>query len=195
MVVIIVRTLNFVLQQMILEINRIQILVSTISFTVPALIVFGVVYYLLNKFMDEQRKLRLLELKKEQMNGLTPIKLQAYERLTLFLDRISPENLVIRLSKNNQSADQLRNEIISTIHAEFNHNISQQIYVSNDAWNMIKTVKEQIIGIAEVCYKNCDKNETGPGLGKKILIHLMNEKSISTQKAIELLKQEIEIKL
>lgn len=180
---------------MILEINSIQILVNVLSFAIPTLIVFGVVYYLINKFMDEQRKVRLLELKKEQMSELTPVKLQAYERLTLFLDRISPDNLVMRLSKSNQSANQLRNELIASVGAEFNHNISQQIYVSNDAWNMVKAVKEQIIGIVEVCYEECGENETGPGLGKKILTRLMNERTIPTQKAIELLKQEIEIAL
>lgn len=102
------------------------------------------------------------------MRELTPIKLQAYERLTLFLDRISPENLVIRLSKSGQSANQLRHELIQSITSEFNHNISQQVYVSNDCWNMIKAVKEQIISVVEACYQESGDTESGPGLGKNI---------------------------
>ncbi|PCJ66385.1 MAG: hypothetical protein COA58_06305 [Bacteroidetes bacterium] len=177
------------------EIKGFEVLVNILNFVIPALIVFGVTYYIINKFMDEQRKVRLLELKKEQIKEITPVKLQAYERLTLFLDRIGPDNLVLRLSKSGQSSDQLRLELIQTITSEFNHNISQQIYVSNDCWNMIKAVKEQIIAIVEVCHSECDENETGAGLGKKILTRLMNEKVIPTQRAIELLKQEIEIAL
>jgi hypothetical protein len=176
-------------------VDVLQVFINILSYTIPALVVFGVVYFILTRFMDEQRKIRLLEVKKEQMSALTPLKLQAYERLTLFLDRISPDNLVLRLSKSGQSASQLRSELIQTIQSEFGHNISQQIYVTNDAWNMIRAVKEQIIGIVETCYQECNENETGRGLGKKILTRLMNEKQISTQKAIELLKKEIEIAL
>ena len=177
------------------DINGLEVLVNILYFIVPSIIVFGVTYYLVNKFMAEQRKVRLLELKKEQLKSITPIKLQAYERLTLFLDRISPDNLVVRLSKAGQSSNQLRHELIQTITSEFNHNISQQIYVSNDCWNMIKAVKEQIIGIVEVCYQECGSGASGPDLGKLVLTKLMNEKTIPTQKAIELLKQEIEIAL
>ena len=60
---------------------------------------------------------------------------------------------------------------------------------------MIKAVKEQIIGIVEVCYKQCGSGSSGPDLGRLILTKLMNEKTIPTQKAIELLKHEIEIAL
>ena len=177
------------------EIDTFQVFVNLLNFLVPAVLVFGITYYLMEKFLKEQRLNRILELKKEQSKGLTPIKLQAYERLTIFLDRISPDNLVIRLSKKGQSANQLRSELIHTITSEFNHNISQQIYISNDAWNMIVNVKEQIINVVETSYSECAEEETGPGLGKIILTKLMNNKSIPTQKAIELLKNEIEIAL
>lgn len=177
----------------ILEINLIEVLVDFLKIVVPSGIVFGVTYFILNKFFDEQHKTRLLELKREHVKVISPIKLQAYERLALFLDRISPDNLVLRLSKSGQSAAQLRQALIQTISDEFNHNISQQIYVTDQSWNMIKAVKEQIIGIVEVCYKECDANETGPALGKRILNRLISEKQIPTQRAIELLKKEIEI--
>lgn len=177
------------------EIDGWAILVNALNFLIPAGIVFGITYYLIDKLLAEQRKVRLLELKKEQLRELTPIKLQAYERLTLFLDRISPDNLVIRLSKSGQSANQLRQELVQTIQSEFNHNISQQIYVSSDAWYMIKAVKEQIITIVEDCYKTCDDTHSGPDLGKKILTRLMTENHQGTQPAIELLKKEIEIAL
>ena len=178
-----------------LEIEFMEILVDLLMFIVPAGIVFGVTYFLVNKFLLEQRKVRLLDIKKEQTKLITPVKLQAYERLTLFLDRISPDNLVLRLSKSGQSAKQLRQVLIQTITEEFNHNISQQIYVSDQAWQMIKEVKEQVIGIIENCYNDCSENESGPGLGKIILTKLMANQQIPTQKAIELLKKEIEVSI
>lgn len=178
-----------------LEIDALEIIVDFFKFIVPSLIVFGVTYFLLSKFLEEQRLHRILELKKGQSAQITPIRLQAYERLALFLDRISPDNLVIRMSRSGQSADQLRQELVQTITNEYNHNISQQIYISDDAWKMIIAVKEQIIQVIEICYKDCSPEESGPGLGKKILKKLMNEKEIPTQRAIELLKKEIEIAL
>ena len=175
------------------EINAIEVIVDFFKFIIPAAIVFGVTYFLISKFFEDQQRTRLLDLKKEHSKIISPIKLQAYERLTLFLDRISPDNLVVRLSKSGQSASELRIALIQTITDEYNHNISQQIYVSDQSWHLIKLVKEQIIGIIEVCYNECEKNESGPGLGKKILTRLMAEKIIPTEKAIQLLKKEIEI--
>ena len=72
---------------MILAVDITQAIVAILNFTIPALIVFGVTYYLVQSFLNEQRTVRIIELKKEQANALTPIKLQAYERLTLLLDR------------------------------------------------------------------------------------------------------------
>jgi len=178
---------------LILELNILGVIIDIIKIIIPAAIVFGVTYVIMKSFFDEQHKTRLLELKREHVKVISPIKLQAYERLALFLDRISPDNLVLRLSKSGQSASQLRVALLQTISDEFNHNISQQIYVTDQSWNMIKAVKEQIIGIIEVCYSECTENESGPALGKKILTRLINEKQIPTQRAIELLKKEIEI--
>ena len=178
-----------------LAFDTISFIAELLKFIVPALIVFGVSYYLLSKFMDDNRHARLLEMKKEQAAIITPLRLQAYERLTIFLDRISPDNLVLRYSKSGQSAQQLRTLLIQNITEEFNHNISQQIFVSNQAWYLIKGVKEQIIGIIELCYKSGNENTSGPELGKKILNYLMDQKEIPTQKAIEFLKKEIEIVL
>lgn len=180
---------------MILTVNIPEAIFNILNFTIPALIVFGITYYLLHAFLNEQRKIRILELKKEQLKELTPIKLQAYERLTLFLDRIAPDNLVVRLSKTGQSAHQLRNELMMTINSEFNHNIAQQIYISDESWRMIKAVKEQILNLIDASYQECSDHETGPGLGKKILNKLINERTHPTQRAIELLKKEIEIAL
>jgi DNA anti-recombination protein RmuC len=177
------------------ELQLIDVLVHLLYFTIPALIVFGITYFLMQKMTTEQQKLRILELKKQQNSQITPIKLQAYERLTLYLDRISPENLVLRLSKRGQSANQLRQELTQTVQSEYNHNISQQIYVSDESWKMITAVKEQILNTVENCYAECDETESGPELGKKILSTLMTEKTTLTQRAIQLLKKEIEIAL
>ena len=86
---------------MILAVDITQAIVAILNFTIPALIVFGVTYYLVQSFLNEQRKVRIIELKKEQANALTPIKLQAYERMTLFLERMNPSKLLLRVTSVN----------------------------------------------------------------------------------------------
>lgn len=174
------------------QFNGWPIAANILNFLVPAGIIFGVTYYLIDKLLGEQRKMRLLELKKEQLRELTPLKLQAYERLTLFLDRISPENLVVRLSTSGQSALHLRHALVQTINNEYNHNISQQIYISNEAWKMIQAVREKLLRTIDDCYRDCADTSTGPDLGKLILAQMMTENYTGTQRTIEILKAEIE---
>ena len=180
---------------MLLEIDFLEIGLNMMMFIIPALIVYGVCYSLISKFLDDQKHARLLEIKKEHAGQMTPIRLQAYERLTIFLDRISPDNLVLRHSKSSQSAANLRALLIQNVTEEFNHNVSQQIFVSDQAWNLIKAVKEQILGIIEKCYAECKEDTSGPELGKRILQYLIEQKEVPTQKAIEFIKKEIQIVL
>jgi hypothetical protein len=177
----------------ILEVDVLLAFVEIVKITIPALIVFFVAYKLISQLLDDNKHSRLMQLKKEHSQQITPIKLQAYERITLFLDRISPDNLVLRHSRSGQTAAQLRKTLVQSITDEFNHNISQQIYLSDQSWKMIRNVKESVIAIVEVCYQECNEGDSGPALGKRILTRLMNEKEIPTQRAIELLKKEIEI--
>ena len=180
---------------MFLEIDAFETFIEIVKFVIPALIVFAVSWRLVSKFLDDNRHARLLELKKEQVAHITPLRVEAYERLTIFLDRISPDNLVLRHSQSGQSASELRNSLIHNITEEFNHNVSQQIFVTNGAWEMVKAVKEQIMGIIDTCYSQCTPETSGPELGKKILTYLMQEKRLPTQTAIEFLKKEIEVVL
>ncbi len=176
------------------EIDGWGAVVNTLNFLVPSGIVFGTAYYLHNKLVSEQHKICLLELKKEHIHALTPLKLLADECLTLFLDRISPNNIVIRLSKSGKSATQLRHELVQTILSEYNHNFSQEIYIYNNTWQMIRAIKDQIIGTEEDCYTPCGTSDSGPDLGKKILRTMAIYAPVK-QTAIELLKKEIEIVL
>ena len=93
--------------------------------------------------LDNKQKKRLLELKKDERKVITPIRLQAYERSTLFLERISPEALIPRVHKNGMSARQLQQEMLNDVRREFDHNLSQQMYMSDQVWMVIKKAKEE----------------------------------------------------
>lgn len=178
---------------MILEINTLAVFVEMLQFIVPALVVFLVCYLLIRKFFEEEYKQKLLKLKTDQNDLLTPIKLQAYERLTLLLDRIRPENLILRMSDPKLRATEFKYVLERTINDEYAHNVSQQIYVSNQAWNLITGVKDHTLNVINNCYKDMKEGDSAVEFGKKILTEMMVRDDQSSQVAIDFLKKEMSI--
>lgn len=124
-----------------------NIFLEILKVTIPSLLVFITVYYVLKQFLDNQYQLRLLDLRKEQQSQTLPLKLQAYERLSLFCERISPESLVLRLRTPGMTPNQLRYALLMAVHKEYEHNLSQQVYVSEQLWEIIRISKNEIIGL------------------------------------------------
>ncbi len=101
------------------------------------------------KFIENEQKKTILEIQKIQESEVrkvvTPIQLQAYVRLVLFLERMTPNNLVLRVFVPNMTTQLLKDVMIKNIRDEFEHNLSQQLYVSSQAWAHIKNAKEDMI--------------------------------------------------
>lgn len=169
------------------------VLLEMVKILVPALIIFAVTYTLLNNFFKNEYNKRLLELKTKNQDILTPVRLQAYERLVLLLERISPNSLVMRVNKQGMTASQFKAELIATINEEFSHNLSQQVYVSIQAWTLVRAVKEKMINIINMTYTTLDQNASGIDLAKAIFEHLIKSEEIPTQTAIDFLKKELQI--
>lgn len=174
-----------------LQTNLFELIVDILKFIIPAIIVFSATYIMMRQFLEEDYKKKLLELKEKNAGTITPIKLQAYERLTILLERIAPDNLVMMLSQPRQTATELRLQIINQVSEEFNHNISQQIYISSQAWELIKIIREHVLTIVDDSYRSLPENSKGTDLGKAILNELMNQKNHPTRGGIEFLKKEI----
>lgn len=161
--------------------------------TLPALAVFLVTYYVLKQYLDNDYQKKLLDSKRENAGALTPVKMQAYERMILYLERINPSTLLVRLTDASMSASQLRSELSHAINEEFNHNIAQQLYVSPQAWKLIKIVKEQLLQIINQCYAELDAEARGVDLSRAILDTMIRNEEVPTDKAIEFLKKEFKL--
>lgn len=164
-----------------------------IRYTIPALVVFLVVYLTLKKLLDEDYKRKKLELDTKRSVELTPMKLQAYERLTIFLERIRLDNLVMRLAEPQLTATEFKHRLVSTVNEEFNHNVSQQIYISDQAWVIVKAAREDIINRIERAYKDMSEFSKGTDLGKAVLSGVMENKKDVVSSAILFLKKEIDL--
>ena len=166
-------------------------IIEITKYGLPSLIVLAITYFLLKSFLDSEYKKRHLEIRIAANKIALPIRLQAYERLALFLERITPNNLVMRVMKSsNISAQQLQIDLINTARNELNHNLSQQIYISDEAWNLIKNTNEEIIKMINIATSKLPDDATGKDLSRVILEMTMSVEKLPTTVALEFLKNE-----
>ncbi|MDB4089506.1 hypothetical protein N9544_07800 [Flavobacteriales bacterium] len=127
----------------------------------------------------------------EKQKHLFPLKLQAYERIVLFMERIEPSNLVMRSKTSDITAQQLHGVLLNNIREEYEHNVSQQIYISDNAWNITKQAKEETINIINLAANTIDKGGNSNDLTRSIFEKMMVLPKSPSQIALDYLKAEI----
>ncbi|MBP6558497.1 MAG: hypothetical protein KA213_09050 [Flavobacterium sp.] len=158
-------------------------------YTLPALITGGVAYYLFDSYFKDQQHTRRWLAQKENQKQALPLRLQAYERMALFLERINPAKLLIRVAPLNDDKVAYQNLLIYHIEQEYEHNLTQQIYITDECWTMVLTAKNTIIQnirktTADTTVVDADK------LREKILSNLLQDE-VATNVALEFLKSEV----
>lgn len=137
---------------------------------------------------QQQQAIRAQQPKAQAANPETlRLQLQAYERMTILCERIGLNNLLGRLPVNQLSAAELQNLMVQSIKTEFEYNISQQLYVSQAAWDGIKNLKEQNIFIINELASTLPQGATGADLSKKIIELLSHEDHVSLQNIVSTL--------
>ena len=127
-----------------------------------------ITYLLLQHFFNKQLKESEKELINQKAKSYLPLKIQAYERAILFLERIDPNNLIIRIHKPTMNASKLHLEILKQIREEYNHNMSQQIYISPKSWAELVKGKEETIQIANTAFGQLKNDANAIELSTKI---------------------------
>jgi len=159
--------------------------------TIPALIVFLTSYFLLRNMLRNDQDKRRQELLLQGSRTVTPIKLQAYERIVLFLERISLESMLLRVSMADMTASQLHSVLLTTIRSEFEHNLSQQIYMSQQAWEVARNARSNMIKIINREAEKMPPDSSGIALSKQLLERIMELEKEPTRVAIEFIKAEV----
>jgi hypothetical protein len=168
-----------------------ELLADILKITIPALIVFFTAWVLLRNMIRNDQDKRRQEFILQNSRTITPIKLQAYERIVLFLERISLESLLLRVSTSDMTVTQLHSELLSTIRSEFEHNLSQQIYMSQQAWEVVKNARSNMIKIINSEVENIPANLPGMALSQKLLEKIMELEKEPTRVAIDFIKGEL----
>jgi hypothetical protein len=168
-----------------------EVFLEILKYTVPALIVFFTVLIMLRTWSRNEEVRRKSEFNMHLSDEILPIRLQAYERSILLLERISPDSMVMRASRSDYTARQLQQELLGNITSEFEHNIAQQTYISTEAWEKMKVTKNQIIHLINETASEVKPDAKGSTLGKLILERLTELNNPPSQVAIDYLKQEV----
>lgn len=133
-------------------------LLEIIKITLPAFIVFFTVYTLFKQFLEGQIRLKNIESQQKNMNHSFPAKIQAMERLVLLMERIRINNLLLRLDTGEMSAKELRAVLLLGIQQEFDHNVSQRLYVSEKLWEILTLTRFEITQIIAQSYNEASGN-------------------------------------
>lgn len=146
---------------------------NTVLIGIIVLLIAGFVFYLIyqNK-KDDRKKVGSGEID----NSTRTLRLQAYERLTLLVDRIALPNLISRVNQQGVSARDMQLLLTRSLKEEYDYNITQQIYVSAEAWNAVKNLKEQNMLVVNQLASALPPNATGLDLNKLLLEYLMTDK-------------------
>jgi hypothetical protein len=167
-------------------------IVEILKILIPAGAVFAAAFFLVKRFLDNDEKRREFELKKSTQGTITPLKIQAYERIVIYLERINPNSLVIRVNKSGMSSRQLHLELVTSIKQEYEHNLAQQIYISSGAWELVKNSKEEIIQLINIASSKVQADAPSNDLAMMILNICSNlGKKLPSEIAIEYIKKEI----
>ena len=116
--------------------------------------------------------------------NIKQLQLQAYERLILLADRISLPNLVNRINQPGLNAKEMHLLLTQTIKQEFEHNITQQMYVSPEAWDAIRNFKEQNLLVINQVSSFLPDGASGLDLNKSLLEVLMQNPKASLQEVV-----------
>lgn len=132
-------------------------LIEVSKYLLPLIALLVSVLLILRHFSEKEKNKQKYDLVRANNKLITPVRLQAYERIVLLLERIKPDSMALRIQKPNFTAVQMQILMLETVRKEFNHNLSQQVYLSEESWNAIVNAKEQLVRMINLTGTVLDK--------------------------------------
>ncbi len=167
-------------------------LLDILKYAIAGFAVVSLTYYIIKPHLERTERIQLLEFKKSISNQTLPLRLQAYERAVLFVERINPANMLIRLNGPSYTAAELHSLVVNEIRDEYQHNITQQIYMSSRAWAMVRRVKDDTMSIMTNAVKGLPDDSSGMDLSRTVLMHLSQLEDSPYDIATSIIKKELE---
>jgi hypothetical protein len=162
-----------------------------LKYVLPSLVVLAAAYFIIRLFFEKEQNARLDEIRRTNAPVITPIRLQAYERIVLFLERIMPGSLIIRMNQQGLNSLDLQRLLVQSIREEYEHNLSQQVYVSPKAWDLVRNAKEEMITLIKTAAASVHEDAPSTDLAQKIFEKYLSQEKSAPEWAIDFIKKEI----
>ena len=164
-------------------------IISYVAYLLPAIVVGIIAYFFFKGHIANEEGRRRYLVQKEAQKQILPLRLQAYERITLFLERIDPNKLLVRVKPFSDSKDEYENLLVKNIEQEFEHNLTQQIYVTPECWNLVNAAKNATINI--IRQGNMHEKDGDVDKMRAWLLQNFMEEVSPSQKALAYVKSEV----
>ncbi len=168
-----------------------ELILDFLKITLPAGLVLYAVFLIVRSFLSSQFQQHTLESRQEHTKTTLPLRLQAYERMAIFLERITPNHLIVRLNDGSYNVAQFQHILVNDIKQEFYHNLSQQIYMSDEAWDLTRQAMESVISLINASAQHLEPEAPSIELARKIFENVLAEETNHIQRALKYLKSEI----
>jgi hypothetical protein len=168
-----------------------ELVADLVKIILPAGLVLWAMYLTVSSFIKKDIVEKELAIKAETIKTLLPIRLQAYERMALFVERISPNNLLIRLNGRAENILDFQQLMLAEIREEFSHNLSQQVYMSDQVWTIVKNAMNETVSLINLSARDLSPNAPALELSKRIFEVILDKNINFSEEALRVIKQEI----
>jgi hypothetical protein len=167
-----------------------EFFLDILKLTIPAVIVGGTAYILLKSLLDERQRIDQALLRNDAQKITLPLRLSAYERLMLLCDRADIANTMFRVRMPDMKVRELRGVLLMAINQEFEHNVSQQLYVSDMLWQIIRMAKNNTLAMVTMTGEDIDPDAPAEVLANALLQALDEQTITPLQTAILAVRME-----
>ena len=165
-------------------------MVEILKYCIPALCVLLATWLVMRQFYKAEAEKRLWELKRHAQKEISPIRLRAYERLSLLLERTTPEHMLLELNLGEMTILQVQQHLIRTVRMEYEHNLSQQVYVGGQVWGLIQNAKEQTLAFVTTIAQQLPADATALDYAKMLITAYTTNGDTPNELALQALKKE-----
>jgi len=172
-----------------------EIVLEILKYILPAVVVLLTAIFLLRRMLNAQLQMRSMKYKQENTEATMSLKMQAYERIALFCERVSLPQLLFRIRGEGLSSEQHRASLLMAIQQEYEHNFSQQIYVSQSLWKIVEATKEKMVELVNVIGTDVPTGAEGAQRRRHYLTQYEQRGVDPTRLALEAVKKEVALYL
>ena len=165
-------------------------LVEIAKITLPAGLVLYAMYLVVRSFLNKEYDRMKIDARLASQKQTLPLKIQALERMAIFLERITPSSLLLRVSQGGMTAKELQIMAVNEVREEFEHNLAQQVFISEELWETVKSAKENVISILNAAMDEVKEDDPSVELAKKVAEIVMHQQQSPTDYALSMLRKE-----